>query len=419
MPLLSDLRRGTHGIRFTPPSHWGLDTDQDTFASFRDTAHRVDWYLEFSPLIVDLSIRHDAVLRDDLRLDTIAVFESYCEMARQESGSPSPASVADQAEAVVSAAERIRALPRTRREPTWSPVVSVERATFAEVPVLVVVHRLTYAPGDELIIGRIVIPLEQGTLYFGALRRANETGVRESVLSIINSSSSQDGGGIVSQAEIDSPALDEKFPDHPLSVIRRALRWALTTPLDITVMAPLPLECDETVELPNVGCRLRIPPRFRFCPAIAAKMDRSLTPFTRATVPQAGSYAFDVWCVPSVKITGPDALARLRSFAEEHVRGWRKEGDADFELESGECPLPDGRLGVKTFVRFCVDGHLNHAVANWFTDQDGTVFRLCAAGTVSRSREELTSVVDDSTVTWRRLPGDLKKLSKWWDVFSR
>lgn len=421
MTLLADLRRGTYGLRFNPPSSLDLEVDQDTFTSFRDEEHQVDWYLEFSPLIVDLSIGHDDILREDLRIDTIAVFESYFEQSRKGSGSSAAPPPLHPTGSAAAAAERLFSEPRTRREPTWSRVVSVERITFFGVPALEVIHRLAYTAGDELIIGRIIIALEQGTLYFSALRRANMTGVRESLLSIIHTPSSNDGAHQhpqMLQAEIDAPALDDKFPDHPLTVIRRALRWALTTPMDVTVMAPLPLDRDEIVELPNSGCTIRLPPRFRFCAKMAAAMDPSLTPFIRATVPQTGSYSFDVWRVPDVTVTGRQALQQLRRLAEEHVRGWKHEGDPDFDMESGELPLFDGRPMLSTFVRFRVDGHMNHALANWFIDHDGRVFRVCAAGSLSRSREELMRVVHESTLSWKRLPGDSKTSSKWWDIFS-
>lgn len=53
------------------------------------------------------------------------------------------------------------------------------------MPALALIHRLTYMPEDERIIGRIIIPLEQGTVYLSALRRANMTGEREAVLSYL------------------------------------------------------------------------------------------------------------------------------------------------------------------------------------------------------------------------------------------
>lgn len=421
MTLLADLRSGTYGLRFNPPSSLDLEVDQDTFTSFRDEEHRVDWYLEFSPLIVDLSIRHDDILREDLRIDTTAVFESYFERSVGAPGRSPAAQTGDTMGSSADSAEWAHVGPRTRREPTWSPVVSVERVTFCGVSALELIHRLTYTIGHELIIGRIIIPLEQGTLYVSALRRANMTGARETVLAISNVRPSKDSehrDPQVSQAEIDDPALDDTFPDHPLTVIRRALRWALTTSMDVTVMAPLPRDRDEMVELPNSGCTIRLPPRFRFCPKMAAAMDPSLTPFIRATVPQTGSYMFDVWRLPPVTIKGRHATQQLRRLAEKHVRGWKHEGDSNFEIESVELPLFDGRPMVSTFVRFRVDGNMNHAVAHWFIDHDGTVFRVCAAGSLSRSREELLSVVHESTLSWKRLPGDIKTSSTWWDMFS-
>jgi hypothetical protein len=403
MTLLADLHSGTHGIRFNPPFPLQLELDQDTIAAFRDQEHRVDWYLEFSPLIVDLSARHDDVLREDLHIDTATVFESYFKKVEQGRNSN----------------ESIMSVPLTKRDPTWSPVIS-ERVTIGGVPALTVIHRLTYTAGDERIKGRIIIPLEQGTLYFSALRRANMTGEREALLRILHTPSAEDiEHRSPSQAAIDDPVLDDKFPDHPLTVVRRALRWALTTPLDMTITAPLPTDPDETLELKNAGCTIRVPPRFRFCPRMAAAMDPSLTPFIRATVPQAGSYTFDVWRLPDVTVTGRQSMRELRGWAEEHLRGWRQEGDSDFEIQSNEFPMPDDRPGLSTFVQFRIDGNMNHGVANWFVDHDGTVFRICAAGSVSRSREVLLKVVNESTSTWRRLPGDIKRPSRWWKLFTK
>lgn len=147
-------------------------------------------------------------------------------------------------------------------------------------------------------------------------------------------------------------------------------------------------------------------------------MDPSLTPFVRATVPLDGSYLFDVWQVPSVKITGNDALPKLRRVAEEHFHGWGRESEPPVEIESGAFVMSGGRPGVTTFVRFYVNGTPNHAVANWFTDHDGTVFRVCARGAVSRSRNELMTVVQDSTATWKRLLPTHPLRSPWWKLFS-
>lgn len=154
-------------------------------------------------------------------------------------------------------------------------------------------------------------------------------------------------------------------------------------------------------------------------PAVLLAVHGSLSLFTRATVRQDGSYSFDVWRVPEVTVKGRQALQQLRSLAEEHLRGWKHEGDPEVEIESTEFPMLDGRIGLSTFVRFYVGGNMNHAVANWFVDHDGTVFRICAAGSLSRSREELTKVVNEITSTWRRLAGDTKTSSKWWNLLSR
>ncbi len=58
MGFLADLRTDTYGLQFIPPSSWQLEVDRDSFASFQDETYEVDWYVEFLPQIVDLSLEH-------------------------------------------------------------------------------------------------------------------------------------------------------------------------------------------------------------------------------------------------------------------------------------------------------------------------------------------------------------------------
>ena len=423
MSFLADLRIGTYGIQFIPPFSWRLEVDRDRFASFRDEAHRVDWHLEFYPLIVDLSIECEEMLEEDLRRDTTAVFESFFRSRESPECASTVAACAESTASPGVTVDRvpIHSLPRTTSDPTWSPVVSVERVWIGGAPALLVIHRLTYAVRDELIIGRIIIPLEQGTVYVSALQQAETTGMRETALSIVGERSPQDGDSevsLISQAMIDDPALDEQFPDHPLSVIRRALQWVLTTPLKMTVRTPLVSQSQKSMILPRSGCSINPPPRFRFCPAMATTMNQSLTPFVRATVPQAGSYTFDVWRVPSVSVKGRQLVQQLRLIAEDSLRSWGPARDPTLEVECLEFSMRVGLPGLSTYLCFPLDGRLNHGVANWFADHDGTVFRICAAAAVSRSRDELTRMVNDSTATWERLPESRAPRSVWWKLFS-
>ncbi len=142
MSLLADLRNGTYGIRFHPPPVFALEVDEGTFASFRDEEHRVDWSLEFSPLIVDLSPNQDDVLREDRRIDTTAVFESCFESGRQRQDSSAVVQGGDLTESFGFPPERLLSVPRTKRDPAWSPVVSVARVTFGGVPALQVIYRM-------------------------------------------------------------------------------------------------------------------------------------------------------------------------------------------------------------------------------------------------------------------------------------
>lgn len=380
MTFLADLRKGTLGVRFTPIPTMVLVEDGQTDAVFRDLEHQVGWHITISPLMVDLSARHDQLLHEDLRIDSIEVFEStfYREVQAHDPSSR----------------------PRTA-DPTWSPIVSVEQITCGGAPAMVVIHRVTYAPGNELIAGRLVIPLERGTLYISAISRATTTGMRESVLAVLRPSSVEER---LTQSQIDDPALDNKFPTHPLTLIRRALRTALTAPLHVTVVTPLGEDDGGVMQLRAAGCMVRPPPRFRFSPAIAARMSPSLAPFSRATLPEAGAYLFDVWRLPDVTIKGRDALTQLGRVAEETVRQHEQEGATDIELESFSLPTLDGRPTWGTVARFRAGGTVVQSSATWFADRDGAVFRISAGGPPSRSLKELVEVVAQAVSSWSRLP---------------
>lgn len=124
MTLLADLRSGTYGLRFNPPPSFNLEVDQDTIAAFQDEEHRVDWFLEFSPLIVDLSIRYDEILRKELHIDTVTVFESYFKKSRQQAVASAPAQI--DPTGPVGSPLKTACLCR-RRDPTWAPVHSLDR----------------------------------------------------------------------------------------------------------------------------------------------------------------------------------------------------------------------------------------------------------------------------------------------------
>jgi len=114
--------------------------------------------------MVDLSTRHDDVLRENLRIDTIAVFESYFARGGPGPSASTMAQTIEPAESAAGSAERIVFGPRTRREPTWSPVVSVERVISCGVPAFEVIHRLPFGRAEQPAFG-IVCYSSRGNVF--------------------------------------------------------------------------------------------------------------------------------------------------------------------------------------------------------------------------------------------------------------
>mmetsp|Transcript_19997 Transcript_19997/g.35177 ORF Transcript_19997/g.35177 Transcript_19997/m.35177 type:complete len:476 (-) Transcript_19997:845-2272(-) len=203
-------------------------------------------------------------------------------------------------------------IPKTKEDPAWSPVVDVK---YVQVDTdqpktttkgLVVIHRLAYREGEEIVMGRFLLPVRRGLYEViviagdggGMGRGSSEPTADEQLvpdpeeLSIpIGIATSPSSTGSIATAttatstintrptanekkmpsvrtfDMDSPEYDEQFPNHCLSRVRRAIHW-LIHKSSMTV-SELPRDMPPAgteIDLSHLRCRIIPPTRFVYCP---------------------------------------------------------------------------------------------------------------------------------------------------------
>jgi hypothetical protein len=254
--------------------------------------------------------------------------------------------------------------PRTD-DAGWSPVVEAGLVDCAG-PALQAIHRKAYEPGREWVVGRLLVPLPDGTLEIVAHALAAETGWRESALMLLGPRPEP-----LAQAVYDDPAHDGTFPHHALSRARRALAWMRGR---LARTAGAPAAAGGPREVPQHALSVALPPRFA---PMAGPAPRNLGPalFVRVGLTALSiTETFDAWRIAGGR--GVRDLVGLARLAEDNVRGWTREGVADIEVDVVRGPDRAGCVTADSEVRFVVGGRAHSASMSWFLTEDGDVLRL-------------------------------------------
>lgn len=398
MSFQNDLYAGILGVSLTLPDTFEVIKKDRRSLAAKDRDHEVVWHVRALPWPFDLRPSFDEELRADIEADARWLFESAFEPAEWPPGSGKKLS------------------PRTK-DPAWSPIVDFERVEVDDEPALRVVRRVAYQPGKELLCGSLIVPHEQGFMELTAFARASQTGFRESVSMLVERDGASDKGALPPQAQFDDPALDERFPDHPLSRVRRALRW-LIEDAGLEVIEPLdePSEDEEEDDeqaVEEACCAVSLPPRFLYVPHERLPMSPTLASFARAGLGDAPLRTIDVWRLP-VTVPSHDRGGFLKEAAVELINGWANEGATDLEQETEIVPGGGPRVAVKTSVRFKVGGDLKASAICWRAEEDGVVFRVAANGGPNVPEQTLREHADEAMAWLRRLDQPKKP---WWKIW--
>jgi hypothetical protein len=363
MLLRQVLESGDAGLRWDPPASFDWRQEDRRVGVALDPDRRVTWIVRILPWPFDLRPAFADVLRRDIEAEARHAFEAAHEAA--EGGEWPPGS-----------GQR----PRARTEdPAWSPVVECERVPLGAAPALRLVRRLTYRPGDESLSGALLVPLQDGFAEIAAIARAGQTGYRESILMLLEDKGSRDPERpFPKQAVYDDPGHDAQFADHPLSLVRAALRW-LTEESGLVVTGPMEEPPVGEVHLAPAQCVIVPPPRYIPVSQDLLPMAPTLANCVRSVFGTADPRLLGVWRTGD-RIDGADRAAKLRRLASETTAAWSEEGAADIVQET-RIVAGDGRLAaVQNIVRFSVSGTPKLSAQRWRVDEDGAVFRVSADG---------------------------------------
>jgi hypothetical protein len=333
---VSDVRRllesGEHGVRWTPPAGEVLrETEREVV--LRD-AGGLRWQLSALPAPFGLAPEEDEALAADLQLSARSAFEGYWNAHPKLT---------------------IGARPRSD-DLSWTPLIESSVATIGSGRCLRVMRWLAFAPGDEAVVGQLIVPVAQGTVEARVLSR----------------------------------------DAHPMSRVRAALDAAAA---GLEIVAP-PAPPGEVV-LEDAGCAFVPPPRFRLEPGLKAAPGQRV--FYRAGL-DGWRRILDVWRLGVATLKeGIDPRPSLAARADSMIEAWTREGCE--EIKTVTRPIGDfrGCPQVAQYVQFKVRGGLSHTLHRWWLEPDGTCYRIGTNGPPAVSELDLHADVEAIQASWRLL----------------
>ncbi len=403
MKLMKALRSDALGIHLELPETIKVVSEADDAAQLIDEEHGVQWWLFwFAGMDMAIGSAAEASLAVAMRHHAVAMFEAMFQKKATAK--------ADEGEAADAAAAANQS--RTA-DPTWSPMIDLEHVKIGEdtpsaAAALRTVHRMTYQPGNEIVMGHLLVPLAGGLFEARLIARDELTGVRESVM-LASKRGGGDGDGepqLLTQAEYDDPARDADFPMHALTRVRAALRW-MKDEVGLRVLAPAAQYRGGEVQLKQLQQALVPPARFVRFPALD---DHDVAGFQRVSF--CGTDGLERLLVQRVGELGKVAPAELRARAEAFTRQLHqgKGAPTDLTLTTTEEEL-GGRPRVEILVEGRSEGGDLRNLLCWFLDGRG---RPCFLGTmgsqavpVDERRAELRAAV----ASWRSTE------KPWWKLW--
>ena len=394
MGFLDQIASGELGLRV----HFGVGVEPLEEASnaalLRDPERRVAWEIAFVPYRLDLREATFEVLREDVAHEARAAFDATWMQLGAER------------EVASEAAERP---PARTSDPAWSPLVLIESTKIDAAPALRVIHRMSYQPTHEMILGRLLLPLASGVLSISASSLTRTTGYRETMrlqaaLTSRPGESPAKIGRELGQTGYDDPTYDLLFPDHPLTLVRAALAWLVDTEGgDLAITDPLPLPPEGEVELAAAGCAVTPPSRYLALPRGALPIAPTLAVLTRVGLAVTTPRLLDVWRIEDTVILGADREGQLVRLARKNAADWGGEGATGIDAKVSKLPSKDGRTHARSTIRFTTENGPTQAVALWMADTDGTVFRVAASGGPWIPKEALLADAEQALQSLRRL----------------
>jgi hypothetical protein len=374
MSLLAGMQEGRVGVRFSVPEHFEVEQETSDFSMLLDKERQLVWTLHLSEHHLDLRPAHEALLRRDIERHARALFERCFQEAERPAG-------------------QTPEKPRTS-DPAWSPVVEVERVQLRGAHALWVVHRMFYEPGNELMMGHVLVPLEHGLFEFRMFKNAGMTGLRESMLGL-----RARGEAGVNQVYFDDPRHDELFPDHPLSTVRAAKRWLLEQ-AKIEIATPVATGQAEEVLARHAGFAVTPPPRYALLPAD----DLPRLRFSRVSFATTdGVQLLTVARLPRTRsgaaLTGGELLEMGEELAHDDIPHAMNP-----HVTAEQLPDVAGRPQVRVYCTYDEAGNgPQHTAFRWFVDESGAGVMVAVGAATCVPADELFAQAEDVVGSFRLL----------------
>jgi hypothetical protein len=339
MGFLDEVGSGEHGVLFSPPADFELISESDLAVLLLNRSGGFGLQLSWCGYRLDLMSDHKRLLRLDLERQTRDLFLQFWERRTREG------------------------LPRDRHrlhsdDPGWSPLIEANTLNLRAVPALEALHRLAYEPGCEIVMGHLLIPVMSGLFEFRVTASSETTGTKESILvaqvlqrpDLQEQLRGSESGDALEQAlqgklpNIDDPTLDERFPAHPLAVVRRGQKW-LRENAQISVIAPAVVQSSGEVAIPLMQCALIPPPRY-----LLHEESQDRAQFSRVSF--ATTDGISLMTLVRLPESMANSSAKSQQLAEEIVRARVPDKSTDVEVTSRLVAGRDGNVGAEAQMRF-------------------------------------------------------------------
>jgi len=409
----AQLQSGECGVTWVPPEGTETVEENENLLLLRDPVAPLVWHVSASPFPFALDAAHDEVLRADLEMSARAAFDRDWKPPGE--GEP----------------------PARRRteDPTWSPVIEQGRLDLPGGTALRLLRRTAYQPTREIVAGHVIVPTTMGHVDFWVIARATITGIRETIVmaTLMNDQRSSVGAAepdeevlkaennagernigrpFPPQSVYDDPALDARFPEHPLSLVRQAI-GKLCDSITITPAAP---SVADVIHLEEPQCAFAAPPRYVPVPAGVMRMHPTLRILMRSGV-ESWHRNMEVWRLDDVRFRRRDPRNELCALARDTVAGWTREGATGIQAKVEAVNDFEGRPQVQQSVSMKAGGSPSRLIFRWWVEPDGVIFRLGSGGPPSIPDTEHVVLLDGVQATWRRLDAMGPSHRPWWRIW--
>ena len=378
MGLADRLERGDLGLRFRVHTTEILD-QAEHFALLVHPEHQVLFELVHHPWRLDVG--HSALWRTAIERHARLLFEESFREPEIAANGP---------------------LGELRtRDAHWSPLI--EFAAIEPQQAHWILLRRSYAPGDELVEGRLLLPIATGLVTVSLRAQDRMTGYRESELALQHGWATHRAWPQSTQARFDDPRHDLEFPDHCLSRVRRARQWLLDENAGaLTRTEPVAPPAQGEVVLTAADCAMTPPPRFQQLPSGSLRSSPGLANFSCVVLGgEELPRLLTVWDLQH-RLSNAGAAEELAAVACARlaVRGETAVRQPTFEI-SGRAGVSGPEAHVQ--LSFLCNGIPRQEHQIWFSDADRSVFGIGVDAPPSYPVAELANEVAAVRQSWRRV----------------